>query len=52
MDGRIGIICAADTELAPFLPYIQNCTVTEHAMLRFYEGAIGEVPVVALYSGV
>ncbi len=52
MDGRIGIICAADTELAPFLPHICGCTVTEHAMLRFYEGTIGEVPVVALYSGV
>lgn len=49
---KAGIICAADTELAPFLPHIEDVTVTERAMLRFYEGTINGVAVVAVYSGV
>lgn len=49
---KIGILCASDTELAPFLPLIAHCKTTEKAMLRFYEGQIDETAVVALYSGV
>lgn len=49
---KAGIICAGDDELAPFLPHIEHCVVTEKAMLRFYEGQIGDVPVAVLYSGV
>ena len=49
---RIGIICAGDMELAPFLPIIDGCKVTEKAMLKFYEGTIRDVEVVALFSGV
>ena len=49
---KIGFICAADDELAPFLPHIENCTISEKAMLKFYEGRIKGVPAVALYSGV
>lgn len=49
---KIGILCASDTELAPFLPNIEHLTFTEKAMLRFYEGTIGGIPVVAAYSGV
>lgn len=48
----IGIICAGDDELAPFLDYIKNDRITKKAMLEFHEGTIGEVKVVALYSGV
>ena len=49
---RIGIICAGDMELAAFLPIIDECKITEKAMLKFYEGTIRDVEVVALFSGV
>lgn len=49
---KIGILCASDEELAPFLPEIEHCRVTERAMLKIYEGEIAGVPVAALFSGV
>ena len=49
---KIGILCASDDELAPFLPIINNDKTTERAMLRFHEGQIGGIEVVALFSGV
>lgn len=49
---KIGIICASDDELAPFLPHLENCITSERAMLKFYEGTINHIPVVSLYSGV
>ena len=49
---KIGIICAGDEELAPFLPLIKNCRITEKATLKFYDGQIDGVKVVALFSGV
>ena len=49
---KVGIICAGDEELAPFLPLIENCKITEKSMLKFYEGKINDVEVVTLYSGV
>ena len=49
---RVGIICAGDRELAPFLPVICECKTTEKAMLKFYEGTISDVKVVVLFSGV
>lgn len=49
---RVGIICASDSELEPFLPIIDECKITEKAMLKFYEGKINGIAVVALYSGV
>lgn len=49
---KIGIVCASDDELAPFLSAIDNCKITERAMLKFYEGQICDVQVVALFSGV
>lgn len=49
---RIGILCASDDELAPFLPLIDDCKVTEKAKLKFYEGNIYGADVVALFSGV
>lgn len=52
MNKKIGIICAGDTELEPFLPEIQNDIITDQAMLHFHEGQISQIPVVALYSGV
>ena len=35
---KIGIVCASDDELVPFLAMIDNCKITERAMLKFYEG--------------
>ncbi len=49
---RAGILCAGDKEAAPFLPLIENCKVTEKAMLRFYEGTINGTEAVVLFSGV
>lgn len=49
---KIGILCAGDEELAPFLTQIEQAAVTEKAMLKFYEGRLNGVQVVALYSGV
>jgi len=49
---RVGILCASDTELAPFLEAMEVDRVTEKALLRFHEGTIREIPVVAVYSGV
>ena len=49
---KIGILCASDEELAPFLPFIAGDTVTERAKLRFHCGKIGSADVVAVFSGV
>ena len=49
---KIGIICAGDTELAPFLPIIEECKISEKAMLKFYEGKISGAHVVVLFCGV
>lgn len=49
---KIGIICAAEEELASFLPQIDDIKVSEKAMLRFYEGKIGGTEVAAVFSGV
>ena len=49
---KVGIICAGDTELAPFLPLIKDCKTSEKAMLKIFEGKIENVDVVTLFSGV
>ncbi|MBQ9134366.1 MAG: 5'-methylthioadenosine/adenosylhomocysteine nucleosidase [Clostridia bacterium] len=49
---KIGILCAGDREVAPFIPMIQECKITEKAMLKFYEGKIDGVDIVTLFSGV
>lgn len=49
---KIGIICASDEELAPFLSLINNFKITEKAMLKFYAGQIDGTEVIALFSGV
>lgn len=49
---KVGIICAGDRELEPFLPHIQNCTTSKKAMLTFYEGTVNEVNIVTLFCGV
>lgn len=49
---RIGILCAGDREVAPFLPLIKSCRSTEKAMLTFHQGLLNDVDTVTLYSGV
>lgn len=49
---KIGIICAGDDELTPFLSIIDKCHITKRAMLQFYEGQINGIDVAALFSGV
>ncbi len=49
---KVGILCAGDREVAPFISIIDNCIVTEKAMLKFYEGTINGVEIVTLFSGV
>jgi adenosylhomocysteine nucleosidase len=49
---NIGILCASDTELAPFLEHIQAPKITEKAMLKFHAGTVHHENVVAVYSGV
>lgn len=49
---KVGIICAGDRELEPFLPHIQGCKTSEKAMLKFYEGIINNVNIVTLFCGV
>lgn len=52
MNKKIGIICAGDREFEPFIKHIENTKIIEQAMLKFYEGKINGVNVVALYCGV
>ena len=49
---KIAIICASERELAPFLPLIENPTISERAMLRIHEGRLNGFDVAAVYCGV
>ena len=49
---KIGILCASDTELDPFLLHLQKETRKKAGMLTFHEGIFGEMPLVCFYSGV
>ena len=49
---KFGILCAGDTELAPFIKIIKPCKASEKAMLKFYEGKMGKSAAVAVCSGV
>lgn len=52
MDWKVGLICACDIELQPFLHYISNRIISEKAKLKFIEGSIDGVQVAAVCSGV
>ena len=49
---KIGIICAGDTEFAPFCKALGGALTRERALLRFYSGKLGNADVTALFSGV
>ncbi len=40
MGKTVGILCASDTELAPFLPHLKREWSRERAMLTFYGGEL------------
>ena len=40
---KVGILCASDVELAPFLKVMDIRRTTEKAMLRFHEGYLGGI---------
>ena len=52
MEYKIGIICAGDQEVAPFIPMMENCSVSKKAMLDFYIGKMEGLDIVTLFSGV
>ena len=49
---KIGILCAGDRELAPFLPLLTDAHTSTNALLTVHEGRLAGVEVATLYSGV
>lgn len=49
---KIGIICAIEKELKPYLDVLTNEVTREHALITFHEGMIANTKVVVLFSGV
>lgn len=49
---KIGILCAGDRELAPFLPMLTDVRTSSKAMLTIHEGRLAGMEVAVLYSGV
>ena len=49
---KIGILCAGDDELAPFLALLEGRSARRASMLTIHEGQISGVQTAALFSGV
>lgn len=49
---KVGIICACNREITPFLHHINNLIISEKAILKIYQRTINSIDVVALCSGV
>ena len=49
---KIGIICAGDREIAPFLSHMEEDRVSVHAKLRVHEGKMRGIAVAVVESGV
>jgi len=49
---KVGILCAGDREVLPFVPMIEDVRISEKAMLKIYDGTIEGVNVAVLFSGV
>ena len=49
---KIGIICAGDREIAPFLSHMEEDRVSMHAKLRVHEGKMCGMPTAMVESGV
>lgn len=48
---KIGILCACERELIPYITNLHNVYTTEYAMHTFYSGRIKGVDIVAVFSG-
>ena len=48
---KIGILCACEKEVIPFINNMQNATTTEYAMHTFYSGSLKGMDIVAVFSG-
>lgn len=48
---KIGILCACEKELIPYITNLRNTNITEYAMRKFYSGEIQGCDVVAVFSG-
>lgn len=49
---KLGILCAGDRELAPFLPMLTEVARSRKTLLTVYEGGLDGMDTAALYSGV
>lgn len=49
---KIGIICAVDRELSPFLEKLHPKALPPQAMLTFYQGQMGEHQIILVRCGV
>lgn len=49
---KVGILCAGEKEVKPFLQMLEDRKVTEKALLKFYQGTINGIEVVTLFSGI
>ena len=48
---KIGILCACEKEVVPFIQNMQNVSTTEYAIHTFYSGSLKEMDAVAVFSG-
>lgn len=49
---KLGIICAVERELQPYLNVLENKVITRYARITFYEGTIDNIKVITLFCGV
>lgn len=48
---KIGILCACEREVRPYITSMQNINTTQYAMHTFYSGKIKGIDIVAVFSG-
>lgn len=48
---KVGILCACEKEVEPYITNLSNKSTTEYAMHTFYTGKINDVDIVAVFSG-
>lgn len=48
---KVGILCACEKEVMPYITNLNNKNTTEYAMHTFYTGKINDIDVVAVFSG-
>lgn len=49
---KVGIICAVNRELSPFIPHMQNMVTSKKAMVTIYEGDMEGTQTAVLFCGV